>query len=153
MARCANPLSTISRWRIFDNLRRSLVPVASLLLLLFGWLISAAPGVWSLVVGLAIAIPALAPLLDRWARQVEGAVHGWQGAADELIRSAVLTAFLPHQAWLAVDAIVRACYRQCVSRRHLLEWQTADAARADTRSITWIPRGSMMIVIASSPSR
>ncbi len=47
----------LNRWRILDNLRRSLVPVASLLLLLFGWLISAAPGVWSLVVGLAIVIP------------------------------------------------------------------------------------------------
>ncbi len=64
-----NPLSIMNRWRILDNLRRSLVPVASLLLLLFGWLISAAPGVWSLVVGLAVAIPALAPLLDRLARQ------------------------------------------------------------------------------------
>ena len=60
----------MNRWRILDNLRRSLVPVASLLLLLFGWLISAAPGVWSLVVGLAVAIPALAPLLDRLARSV-----------------------------------------------------------------------------------
>ena len=61
-----NPLNALNRWRILDNLRRSLVPIASLLLLLFGWLISAAPGVWSLVVGLAIAIPAIAPLLDRW---------------------------------------------------------------------------------------
>jgi cyclic beta-1,2-glucan synthetase len=127
-----NPLSAISRWRIFDNLRRSLVPVASFLLLLFGWLTSVAPSVWSVVVALAIAIPALAPLLDRWVRQLEGTVHGRQGATDELIRSAVLTAFLPHQAWLAMDAIVRACYRQIVSRRHLLEWQTAEAAERET---------------------
>ena len=40
----ANPLTVIGRWRIFDNLRRSLVPVASLLLLLFGWLISRGAG-------------------------------------------------------------------------------------------------------------
>ena len=53
-----NPLTPINRWRILDNLRRSLVPVAALLLLLLGWLISAAPGVWSLVVGFAVAIPA-----------------------------------------------------------------------------------------------
>ncbi len=52
-----NSLTLLNRWRILDNLRRTLVPVASLLLLLFGWLISAAPGAWSLVVGLAIAIP------------------------------------------------------------------------------------------------
>jgi cyclic beta-1,2-glucan synthetase len=39
-----------------------------------------------------------------------------------------MIAFLPHQAWLAMDAITRACYRSWVSRRHMLEWQTADAA-------------------------
>ena len=123
-----NPLPIIGRWRIFDNLRRSLVPVASLLLLLFGWLISPAPGVWSLVVGLAVAIPALAPLLDRLARRLQGSVHGWQGAADELVRASVMLVFLPHQAWLAMDAIVRVFYRRHVSHRHLLEWQTAESA-------------------------
>ena len=127
----SNPLGGIGRWRIFDNLRRSLVPVASFLLLLFGWLTSVAPSVWSVVVALAIAIPALAPLLDRWARQLEGTVHGRQGAGDELIRSAVLTAFLPHQAGITLDAIIRACYRRCISRRHLLQWQTAEAAERD----------------------
>ena len=59
-----NPLSAISRWRILDNLRRSLVPVTSLLLLLFGWLTSVAPSVWSVVVALAILIPRLAR--PRW---------------------------------------------------------------------------------------
>ena len=73
-ARSAIRSELINRWRIFDNLRRSLVPVASLLLLLFGWLISRVPGMWSLVVGLAIAIPAFAPLLDRWARTLQGSV-------------------------------------------------------------------------------
>jgi cyclic beta-1,2-glucan synthetase len=122
-----NPLSPMNRWRIFDNLRRSLVPVASFLLLLSGWLISAAPGVWSLVVGLAVAIPALAPLLDRLARRIQGSVQGWHGAADELIRALVMIAFLPHQAWVAVDAIVRVAYRRAFSRRHLLEWQPAES--------------------------
>ena len=106
------------------------MPVAALVLLLFGWLISAAPGVWSLVVGLAVAIPALAPLLDRLARRVHGSVSSWQGAAGELIRATVMVAFLPHQAWLSVDAIVRALYRSTISRRHLLEWQTAESAGA-----------------------
>jgi cyclic beta-1,2-glucan synthetase len=142
-----NPLSPVNRWRILDNLRRSLVPVASLLLLLFGWLISAAPGVWSLVVGLAIAIPAVAPLLDRLARYIQGTVEGWQGAADELVRAVVMIAFLPHQAWLSVDAIARVAYRGLVSRRHLLEWQTAATAAVHSRRhLTSILR--QMIVIS-----
>ncbi|MBE0660307.1 MAG: glycosyl transferase [Bryobacteraceae bacterium] len=125
-----NPLSAINRWRILDNLRRSLVPVASLLLLLFGWLISAAPGVWSLVVGLAVVIPTLAPLLDRLARQLQGRVNRWHGASAEFVRALVGIAFLPHQAWLSVDAIVRVAYRRLVSRRRLLEWQTAETANS-----------------------
>jgi cyclic beta-1,2-glucan synthetase len=145
-----NPLSAVSRWRILDNLRRSLVPVTSMLLLLFGWFTSVAPAVWSVVVGLAILIPALAPLLDRWARQLEGTVHGRQGASDELIRSAVLTAFLPHQAYLAIDAIVRSWYRRCVSRRRLLEWQTADAAQKDAARHGDETRRQMVIIACIS---
>ncbi|HVV47343.1 MAG TPA: hypothetical protein VHC72_19165, partial [Bryobacteraceae bacterium] len=145
-----NPLGAVSRWRIFDNLRRSLVPVSALLLLLFGWLTSVAPTVWSVVVALAILIPALAPLIEGWVRQIEGTVHGRQGASDELIRSAVLTAFLPHQAWLAVDAIVRASWRRCVSRRHLLEWQTADAAERDSSRHIDSTRKQMIVIAALS---
>ncbi|MEO8050364.1 MAG: glucoamylase family protein, partial [Acidobacteriota bacterium] len=123
-----NPLSLINRWRIFDNLRRSLVPSASMLLLLFGWLTSKAPGVWSLLVGLAVAIPAVAPLFERSARYLHGSIRGWRGAFDEVVRAAVLLAFLPHQAWLSGDAIVRVTYRRWFSRHHLLEWQTTDSA-------------------------
>jgi cyclic beta-1,2-glucan synthetase len=130
-AKVPNSLQGISRWRIFDNLRRSLVTPASLALLLFGWFLSPSPGVWSLVLGLAIALLALAPLLDHAARRLRGAVEGWRGASDELVRSLVMIAFLPHQAWVSVDAIVRVAYRRLVSRRHLLEWQTAEAAGAD----------------------
>ena len=128
-----NPLSAINRWRILDNLRRSLGPVAALLLLLLGWLTNAAPGVWSLVVAVAIAIPAVTPLLERLARRVQGSVHRWQGAADELIRALVMVAFLPHQAWISVDAIVRVFYRRHVSRRKLLEWHTAEHVRENAR--------------------
>jgi cyclic beta-1,2-glucan synthetase len=141
-----NPLTLVNRWRILDNLRRTLVPVASLLLLLFGWLISAAPGAWSLVVGIAIVLPGFAPLLDRLARHIQGSVRGWQGAADELVRAAVLLAFLPHQAWLSVDAIVRVAYRRLVSRRHLLQWQTAESAGAQTNRHARVVLRDMLLI-------
>jgi cyclic beta-1,2-glucan synthetase len=141
-----NPLTLVNRWRILDNLRRTLVPVASLLLLLFGWLISAAPGAWSLVVGLAIVIPGFAPLLDRLARHIQGSVRGWQGAADELIRAVVMIAFLPHQAWLSGDAIVRVVYRRFISRHHLLQWQTAESAGAQTDGHAQVIRRQLLII-------
>ena len=150
-----NPLSVISRWRILDNLRRSLVPVASMLLLLAGWLISPAPGAWSLVVGLAIAIPAVAPLLDRLARRIQGSVIGWQGAWDEVLRAIVMIAFLPHQAWIAADAVWKVGYRKLVSRKRLLEWQTAERAASDSRlhmsstmrQMAFISAGSALLMI------
>lgn len=151
-----NPLSIVNRWRIFDNLRRSLVPGASLLLLVVGWLTSEAPGVWSLVVGLAVAIPAVAPLFDRFARLVQGAVQGWRGAFDEVIRTAAMLAFLPHQAWLAWDAIGRALYRRWISHRHMLEWQTADNARAHShfnstlRQMLVVSSFSLLMMIATA---
>jgi hypothetical protein len=51
-----------------------------------------------------------------------------------LNRAVVIAAFLPHQAYLAMDAIVRACYRLWFSRRHLLEWQTAEMSHLAARS-------------------
>ena len=149
-----NPLSTIGRWRIFDNLRRSLVPVAFVLLLLLGWLLSRVPGVWTLVAVLAIGIPAVTPLLDRLARVLQGAVYGWRGAADELVRAVVMLAFLPHQAWLAVDAIARVAFRDTISHRHLLEWQTAEHAGATAHKFAaairrqlWIISGASLVLI------
>ena len=55
-------------------------------------------------------------------------MHGWQGAADELVRAAVMLVFLPPQAWLAMDAIIRVFHRRFISHRNLLEWQTAENA-------------------------
>jgi cyclic beta-1,2-glucan synthetase len=149
-SRVPNVLSAIARWRILDNLRRSLVAPASLLLLILGWLISPAPGVWSLVVVMAIAIPGLAPLLDRLARQIQRASAGWHGAADEIKRAAVMVVFLPHQAFLSVDAIARACYRSWISRRRLLEWQTSEIADAKAEHYGRTVRGELAAISALS---
>ena len=127
--RTRNPLSFINRWRIFDNLRRSLVPIASVLLLASAWFFSVTPAVWTLALALAVVIPALVPVLDRWSRQLEGTVSGWQGAWGDLERAIVMVVFLPHQAWLSADAIARVIHRKAVSRRRLLEWKTAEAAQ------------------------
>jgi cyclic beta-1,2-glucan synthetase len=126
--RVSNDLCALNRWRVLDNLRRSLVPIASLLLLILGWFFSVTPGVWSLVLALAVVVPTLAPILDRWSRHVDRTVYGWQGATDDLLRSLVMLAFLPHQAWIAGDAIARALYRRYFSKRNLLEWRTAEEA-------------------------
>jgi hypothetical protein len=90
-----NPLSAINRWRILDNLRRSMVPAASTALLLYSWVTSSAPNLWSAVVALGVVIPALAPLADRLAYRIGGSVRRWRGAERELVRALVNLVFLP----------------------------------------------------------
>src|SRR5262249_52001959 len=62
-----SPLSGLSRWKIFDNLRRSLVAPASMLILATGWLLGVSPAVWSLVIAIRLLVPAAVPLINRLA--------------------------------------------------------------------------------------
>ena len=54
-----NPLPLLSRWKLLDNLRRSLVPVALTLLLLLGWTVLSSPWFWTLSVIGIILLPSL----------------------------------------------------------------------------------------------
>ncbi len=134
----ANRLPILSRWKIFDNLRRSTVEIGLLVLLASGWLLL--PGsmlVWTALVLAIVAAPwivslllaALRPPLDRSWRAYYASVARDAGTAARQLVLAI--AFLPHQAWVSADAILRTLWRLGVTKRHLLEWQTASAAERD----------------------
>ena len=129
-----NPLTLINRWKIFDNLRRSLLPAASVMLLLLSWSFHAAPMAASTLVALVLLVPLFLQLLRRLVQRWRGDARAWHEASSDLNRAVVMAAFLPHQAYLMLDATVRACYRLRVSKRHLLEWQTAEMSRLTARS-------------------
>ncbi len=125
-----NPLSALSRWKIVDNLRRSLLEISLLLLLLAGWLGTRHPIRWTVAVGLLLMIPAYADMLLSIVRAPER--RFWR-AFGKLMgqrflkchRDMLLSlAFLPHQACLMADAIVRTLWRRYISRANLLEWET-----------------------------
>ena len=126
-----NPLSMLSQWKLFDNLRRSLVPAALALLLLLGWSVLGAAWFWTAVVVAVLVAPALiaslSDLIDKPAdvplRQHLAAV---ERAARRLIAQAVLSlAFLPYEAFFCLDAIVRTIWRMSITRRRLLDWNTS----------------------------
>jgi cyclic beta-1,2-glucan synthetase len=134
-------LRAVHVWKMLDNLRRSLVAPASLLLLVTSWLgLGLSPG-WALACVAAAfgagplmgALAACAPTRDRISLP-----RFYRQAAIELGRAVGGTAWhlamLPAATWLQLDAIVRALWRQQVTRRGLLEWTTADAAEADART-------------------
>jgi len=125
-----NTLSVLDRWKLFDNIRRSLQPIALLALFVGGWVIL--PGtwlVWTTVALISSAMPFLAGALNA----VLAAVNGRSLSAAvgplryQAARWLLGLALLPYEAGLTVDAIVRTLYRLLVSKRHLLEWTTASA--------------------------
>jgi len=142
-----NRLSLLSRWKIIDNLRRSLVEPAQLLFFVAGWTVLAgSPVRWTLLALLAVAAPWIMALLlavvrppfDKSWRAYYSAVR--QDAGTSVRQVALALAFLPHQASIAIDAIVRSLWRMRVSKRLLLQWQTAvhaERAVVPTRRSAW----------------
>ncbi|HEX3274490.1 MAG TPA: glucoamylase family protein [Gemmatimonadales bacterium] len=127
-----NRLSLLSRWKILDNLRRSTVELAQLALLVAGWtILPGGPLRWTLLVLGAIAaghlvaalIAVVQPPMDKSWRAYYAAVS--HDIATSLQQVALAITFLPHQAWVSGDAILRTLWRLGISRRQLLEWQTA----------------------------
>jgi cyclic beta-1,2-glucan synthetase len=127
-----NPLSWFDRWKVFDNLRRSLIPTISLGLLIASWLTSPQIGwISSLVVAMQLLFhPLVQPFTMATTR------HGLTSfslskVAHDLRRAIAEAALLPHQALLALDAILRVWYRRLISHRGLLEWHSAQVMRTD----------------------
>lgn len=126
------PFSVIDRWKLIDNLRRSLVAPTCFLLLCTAWLcLPESSPVWTVFVVLVIAFPVYANLANVLMISPVGLSFGSyaKGIGRDLLRNsqqAVLSlAFLPYQAYLMVNAIVVTLYRVWVSGRRLLEWESA----------------------------
>jgi cellobiose phosphorylase len=136
--RIANPLSGLSQWKIFDNLRRSLVPAALMLLLLGNWmLLPELGGLGPLLVLAIIALPGGLSVVVEMFRKPEELplawhVRGLAGAWGRQLGQALLTfVFLPYDAFISLDAIGRTLLRLLLTHKRLLEWQTAgDSERA-----------------------
>ncbi len=124
-----NPLSALSRWKILDNLRRSLVPAALLLLLLMAWAALPRPWLWTLAVIGVVLIPVLlAGAFDLLRKPAQMRLHQHLAAVLRAVgRNLALAGFrlacLPHEALFSLDAILRTSWRMLVTRRRLLEWR------------------------------
>ena len=118
-----NPLSWFDRWKLFDNLRRSLMPAASLALLLASWAISPRAGwIATLVVAVQLLFRPLAqPFTMVTTRRGIRAISR-PGIWHDVLRAVTDAALLPHQAALALDAILRAVFRRHISHRRMLQW-------------------------------
>jgi len=125
-----NILSGFNRWKILDNLRRSLIPTTSLALLAVSWLTSSRmEWISTLVVVALLLFQTLAqPFTSATTRQGLKRLS-ISKLAHDLLRTVVEASLIPHQTWLALNAILRVWYRRLISHRHLLEWTSARVRR------------------------
>ena len=134
--RSRSPIPAIARWKMVDNLRRTLSAPLTLATLLVAWTVPSVPAdVWTAFVLAAVIIPAalpvLAGLLPR-RRGISKRSHLRAVAADVADAAAHVglgLTFLAHQATLMADAIGRTVARLLVTRRNLLEWTTASQTK------------------------
>jgi len=144
-----NDLSALSRWKIFDNLRRSLVPVAAVALLVAGWLWVRPAPTWTLAVLSMTFVPVLLQALmeaSRKSRDIDWSQHlrvSLAGASQHAARLVLSVAWLPHEAAFGLDAILRSLWRMTVSRRHLLEWRSSSEVERQGRGARAVPWRAM----------
>ncbi len=130
-----NRLPLISRWKILDNLRRSLTPPATVALLLLAWtVLPGSPLVWTAAVlaALAFSLYPLAlktlggpPSQQPW-RVFLRVVR--EDANTALAQTGLQLTFLANQAWERVHAIGLTLIRLAATQRRMLEWETAAAS-------------------------
>ncbi len=129
-----NPISGISRWKIFDNLRRSLVDPALLTLFVAGWLcLPGGPLYWTIAALALLGFPMLIqPALSVARALATGDWHRYSEAVSDFGRAAFLTllhlVLLFHQTLLTADAVIRSLVRRFITGERLLEWETAAQA-------------------------
>lgn len=158
-----NPISLISQWKILDNLRRSVLETSLVLLLINGWLwLPGGPAFWTAVSVLMWSAPAISGLCfgllgvpRRWR-----SVPAWLTDTGRKVRDSILITmcsliFLLHQALISIDAIARSIARVFVTRKKLLEWETAAEAEEAARSkatvdlyLEWTPPIAAFLALA-----
>ncbi|WP_233171795.1 glycoside hydrolase family 94 protein [Dyella sp. ASV21] len=146
-ARAPSHLSALSRWKIFDNLRRSLVAFALLVLLLLGWLCMSPAVGWTIGVLAVLWVPPLLTSLlglVQISRDLPLDQHlrvALRAAGQHFLRALLALAWLPHEALSNMDAVVRTLWRMAVSRRNLLQWSASrDVERSSKTTLLGLYR-------------
>jgi cellobiose phosphorylase len=125
---CRNALSALSRWKILDNLRRSISPIALTGLFLFTWIIFNSPLFWTSVLIALLVLPSILNSIwtilkksdDLYLRHHISFSFGT--LSNSLIQNAFNLICLPYEAYFSLEAIIRTIWRMLFTRKKLLEW-------------------------------
>ena len=154
-------IPAIGRWKMLDNLRRTLSAPAALLLLVLSWALPGAPqSVWLALVVAALAVPAVVALIDNLVAllRAERRFQSLRSFSEKVLLATGQVLFaltlLAHHAWLMSDAMIRTVVRLFITHRKLLEWTTAAQAKAlsgfTLTHFLWPLRSATGVVIGAS---
>ncbi len=136
--RVVNPLSGLSKWKIFDNLRRSLTSVALLILLILSATILPGSDFWLISILTLIISPTIMNLLLELVRKPKDImIRQHFRRIEQLI---FLLTCLPHEAYYNLTAILVTCWRLIATKKHLLEWESSEQVKQRLKNsiIEWI---------------
>ncbi len=126
-----NPISGLSRWKIFDNLRRSLVPISYTALIIIGWLLLENTLFWTILTASIIVLPIIISL--AWAtlnkpKEVIISHHiknTFHHIGEIFIKTLFRIICIPYEAFSNLNAIICTIWKVLISRKKLLEWNSS----------------------------
>ena len=139
-----SPLNTLSKFKIFDNLRRSLFEISIILgyfyLNAISILYNKNTLINSIYLTLIVILPFILEILNTIIFKKQGEqkqktftprVDGIKGA---LARAAITFGCLSYKSYVSLKAILKTLYRMLISHKNLLEWQTAEESERQTQT-------------------
>jgi len=144
----SNPLNLLSKFKIFDNLRRSLIPIAVLVLLVLSAFLKVFTNInvwWITVIALlAYSFSSILDILNyiifkkgkdsRFIYANKSFSSNISLIKASILRGILEIGFLPHKAYISVNSIVKTIYRIKISKMNLLEWLTAEEAEKQAKT-------------------
>ena len=146
-----NKLSVIGRWKILDNLRRSLLSTALLALFIAGWLwLPGSPAVWTLSGLLVLSVPVFTGLALGLIQSLRG--NPWRNVLQALetgvVRWVLALVFILYETLVTLGGITTTLFRLFITRKRLLQWTSyADTVRVFAGEVTV---GQMIAAILSA---
>jgi len=137
-----NPLNTLSKFKILDNLRRSLVPILSFFILGLGFILKL--NILVYIALISYSMPTIIDFLNyiifrknidpNYISARKNMVPVISGIKASFYRGILEIIFLPTKAYYSANAIIKTLYRLTVSKKHLLEWMTSEEAEKQMKT-------------------
>ncbi len=139
-----SPLNILSKYKIIDNIRRSLFEISIIISMIYANIIGLIKAIniypTIIILGLILISPFILEFIDRLFFKLRGnkniktfspRISGIKGI---IYKSIIIFSCLPHKAFVLLKSIVKTIYRMCVSKKKLLEWMTSEEAEKQAKS-------------------